>query len=443
MQRRLCLTLCSAVWLCATLPVRAQGDRSPADPLSRRCAQIAAEIVAQPADPTAILAPSFVSVLPAPRVVAVFRQEYEQYGSVTGVEVRARTAYRGTFELSFSKGYQAALTLVVDPADPHRISGLLIGPATPQVGDLGALAASFGQLPGRASFFACRLGGNKPVVLAQYHPDRELAIGSAFKLFVLGALVDEIASGRRKWTDLVRIRQAWKSLPSGILQSWPARTPLTLQSVASLMISMSDNTAADLLIHTLGRERVEAQMRTMGVRPASRGLPLLTTREMMLLKGWHQGHDLPAYVAMSPARRLEFLRDVVDRRPLDSTDTFGAAGKPVAVEQVEWFASTRELAGAMDWLRRHTGSARTRPAREILTINPGLAFDRETWPYVGFKGGSEPGVLDLTYLLRSRSGTWYALSASWTDPDAPVDTQRLAGLVRRAAQLLANTPTGR
>lgn len=47
-----------------------------------------------------------------------------------------------------------------------------------------------------------------------------------------------------------------KSLPGGILQNWPKGAPLTLHTLAGLMISQSDNTAADTLLEILGRDVV-------------------------------------------------------------------------------------------------------------------------------------------------------------------------------------------
>jgi hypothetical protein len=56
---------------------------------------------------------------------------------------------------------------------------------------------------------------------------------------------------------------------------------------------------------------------------------------------------------------------------------------------------------------------------------------------MGFKGGSEPGVLALTFLLRTKAGGWLALSAGWNDPKAPLDELRFQTLISRAVALAA------
>src|SRR3546814_20739954 len=62
---------------------------------------------------------------------------------------------------------------------------------------------------------------------------------------------------------------------------------------------------------------------------------------------------------------------------------------------IEWYASPADLARVMDWLRRHTETGPAAEARRILGLNPGIPADAAShWAYVGYKGGSEPGVLD-------------------------------------------------
>jgi len=74
---------------------------------------------------------------------------------------------------------------------------------------------------------------------------------------------------------------------------------------------------------------------------------------------------------------------------------------------------------------------------DILAINPmlgeGMAGD---WAYGGYKGGSEPGVLNLSWLLQDKAGEWYAVSASWNDPAHTLDESRLIALGHRLIEPL-------
>ena len=62
---------------------------------------------------------------------------------------------------------------------------------------------------------------------------------------------------------------------------------------------------------------------------------------------------------------------------------------------------------------------------------------RKDWSYVGYKGGSEPGVLNLTWLLRDEAGEWRVLSLSWNNPEAPVEAGALELIAQRILSLEA------
>jgi beta-lactamase class A len=108
-------------------------------------------------------------------------------------------------------------------------------------------------------------------------------LASMFKLFVLGALAHQIAAGRVSWNQELTVTAAVKSGGSGSLQDVPAGTRIPVRQTAAKMISISDNTAADMLIHLVGRPAVQAQDRQWSGY-AGLNVPFLTTRELFLLK---------------------------------------------------------------------------------------------------------------------------------------------------------------
>jgi hypothetical protein len=59
---------------------------------------------------------------------------------------------------------------------------------------------------------------------------------------------------------------------------------------------------------------------------------------------------------------------------------------------------------------------------------------------MGFKGGSETGVLNATFLLRSKEGRWMALSVTWNNQEAALDEPRFIGLVGRLVALMLQGP---
>jgi hypothetical protein len=77
----------------------------------------------------------------------------------------------------------------------------------------------------------------------------------------------------------------------------------------------------------------------------------------------------------------------------------------------------------------------------LLAINPGIdPTTRGKFDYVGFKGGSEPGVVTLNFLIRRKDGRWLAIAAGWHRGDAGVENDRFVMLMTRALVLLAEAP---
>ncbi|MBI1851896.1 MAG: serine hydrolase [Planctomycetes bacterium] len=411
-------------------------------PLERRAKDVAACIAKEPKWADDLFDPSFLRALPAEKLRSLFTGLFAQYGSVTDVTlVSAEGPSSGKFDAVLEKGVVMPMTVAVGTAPPRSIIGLWFGAPSPALQDISAVTEEFGKLPGSVSFSLARLGDkpNDLEVVASKNGDESLAIGSAFKLYVLGALVREVSDGKRKWSDVITIDPRRKSLPSGVLHTWPDGAPITLHSLASAMISVSDNTAADHLLFALGRETVEAILEPMGNRSAARNRPFLATVEMFKLKGIDSGKGAVAYLATDVAGRRAYLAKEI--AALSTADVDGSRfANPLNIDTIEWFASANDLCRAMDWLRHATDSGSAAAGRDVLAINRGLDISKEAFPYVGFKGGSEGGVLDLTYLLRAKDGTWWAFSAAWNDPKAPVDETRFFGLVTRALRLLGTSP---
>jgi hypothetical protein len=69
-------------------------------------------------------------------------------------------------------------------------------------------------------------------------------------------------------------------------------------------------------------------------------------------------------------------------------------------------------------LARQPGLA---PLAGILERNDGgMSLDPSRWRPVWFKGGSEPGVLTLSYLATTRTGQAYVASVLAENPAAPL-----------------------
>lgn len=261
-------------------------------------------------------------------------------------------------------------------------------------------------------------------------------VGSDFKLYVLGALVDAIAAGELRWDDPVVIRDDLKSLPSGTFQDLDNGTTLTVREFAQAMIAVSDNTATDHLIDLLGRPRVEAAQAVYGHAEPSLNMPMLTTREFFALKLALTDDERTAFIAADrDIRRARLAGDISHREvTLDEAIDWNT---PRAIHQIEYFASPRDLCRAMVALHTHPHGASVENVRTILGANPGGVELDDEWTYVGFKGGGEPGVLSLVWYLESDSRT-YVFVVNITNENESLPESQLIGLAHTALEFVAN-----
>ena len=250
-------------------------------------------------------------------------------------------------------------------------------------------------LPGKVSLTVLRQGK----LTAEKDPDARLAVGSAFKLAVLAALNDQIAAGKHSWDEVIRLRDEWKSLPTGVLQNWPTGSRLTIETLATQMISISDNTATDALIDIVGREAIQAYL------PGND--PLLNTRQLFMLKSPRLAPLLQRWRQADVAGRRALLQEI-DAQP---HEWLTGEGYVTTANDVEWFVSTRELCNLISKVAQI----------DVFRVNSGGADEGE-WRSVAFKGGSEPGVVNLTYEVTAADGSKSCVSATWNDTSADADT---------------------
>ena len=386
----------------------------------------------------------FLNEVPPKKLDDIVSQLEAQYGNLTGANVVGLAGPNtANVTLQFERAHAAAI-IVLDPVLPRRVSGFRItsvgsastvrkpgtarNPGSPAPRSIAprSIAEEFAALPGSAGFTLARLDDSGPVSLDARLPNQLFAIGSTFKLWVLDAVAEEVASGRLSWQQVVRLGP--RSLPSGVLQDWPQDAPVTVESLATLMISVSDNTATDTLIRQVGRERVEARVAASGHSQPSAMHPFLTTAEAFRLKlGPQAVRD--GYARGDGNARLQMLGAMPAGIDASSTDFSSlASGRPVAIDCAEWFASPGDIVRILDALRRRSDPR----VLAILGVSPGMSRDmRGQFAAVGYKGGSEPGVLNLSWLLRRPSGNWYVVTVSWNNPAAAVDTIRLELLAQR------------
>lgn len=378
-----------------------------------------------------VFAPTFLSVVSAQQLAGLTAQMESRFGPLQDVEsVTPTDEYSADIALRFEQAIGRG-TIQLAPDGDHKVVGLLIS-SFDRIGDsVEEIVAELEALPGEVSVLYTPLDGWASPVIA-LNADKQMAIGSTFKLYVLCALARSVARGEHGWDEVVRLNM--RSLPSGRMHNWPARSPVTLATFATMMTAYSDNTATDQLIAILGRQRIAEEVRLSGHSDPDRILPFLNTLELFALKGDPaRGEAFLAAGEESEAAQAAYL----DEMAAAIAGNPGNIAKPTfanphAIGTLEWFASAQDIRAIMEQLAEMTDPA----ARRIMAVNPALSDDvAGRWAYVGYKGGSEPGVLNLSWLLQTRAGEWYVLSMSWNDSAAPVDHAAFEQLANRILAL--------
>ena len=319
-------------------------------------------------------------------------------GELTLVAVTEEATGQVTLRLSGDE--PLLILLAVD--EEGLISGLRLSPdisaTAPQLDSWEEVDAGLTDLGATTQVYAAdvRDGVCHPVYES---PDSEPApSGSAFKLIVLSAVVDAVADGDLAWDDELTLTADLKSLPSGQLQDEEDGATVTVREAAELMIAISDNTGTDLLMDAVGDERVQAAVETVAEDP-DRLTPLLTTREFFLL-GWGAPEVQEQWAQADAQERVALVDDLPS--DLSGLHPFSVT-TPAWTEGVGWFLTGPELCAVHAILQEQAQTEAGEPVRDILSANPGLVPPSQV-TYQGFKGGSAPGVLAMTFYQETGDG---------------------------------------
>lgn len=393
-------------------------------PLDQRIAQLDA-VLKKKVPLEEYFAPAFLSAVPAAQFTGILDSLIAQYGNplyVVSDTPRGKTGT--TIQYAFERAI-ATVELDILTAKPNQVIGLVITGFATSNDTLGKVEADLRVLPGKSGFLVASLdnAGNAKV-LTSHNPDAQFAIGSTFKLYILAELINQVRASERKWSDVAPL--AHRSFSSAATKGWPKDSPATLHTLAGWMISVSDNSATDSLLFKLGRAAVEERLASIGHSDPDKTLPFLSTVEAFALKANTPLRE--RFLNATEAAQRDLLDNEAAALALDKIDNEALSKGPTAIDTIEWFASPTDLL----WLLSHLKAQKNDEALAIMGINPGLSpAAAKKWRYVGYKGGSEPGVISMSYLLQSPSGKWTVVTGSWNNTAADVDNAKFAGLMER------------
>jgi hypothetical protein len=193
------------------------------------------------------------------------------------------------------------------------------------------------------------------------------------------------------------------------------------------MISISDNTATDHIFNLIGRVKLHE------IFPES-CKPVFNTSEMFKLKLFYPELG-EKFIKSDYPEKLKILSDLENKEITIDGKTIKMIQewkKPVKINELEWHLSTDDLCKTIFSLKNN----------QAIQINPAHGIvDKKNWQTVGFKGGSEPGVLNYTWVLQPLdSEDFYCLSCTINNAKEPVDNSDIGfdSAVIRLINLIKN-----
>jgi beta-lactamase class A len=293
----------------------------------------------------------------------------------------------------------AALALIIDPVSGSRISlsaarvaraASRIAPPTLEE----TIRARLDSLQAQSSFYAKQLGTGREVAV---RADIPMNTASVIKIPVMILAFRDADAGRLNLDQRYVIRPEDQRRGSGLLQTFAPGLQPTLRDVVMQMIITSDNTATDIMIAKVGRDRVNRMLDSLGYRQTR-----LNATTGQLFRAVWESLD-PKYASMTD--REVFTRGF----PNDS----GAEGRNVAfvADSSKWLGRTtaREIARLFEQLQRGELASQA-STQQMLRILRQQFYASRLPQRIRFRAGIAHKTGDWPPLLGNDVGIIYAAS---------------------------------
>lgn len=251
------------------------------------------------------------------------------------------------------------------------------------------------------AIYAATVSGHTIRVVHRSGPRDPRPLASLVKLYVLYAVADAVDAGDLTWRTALTLRQEDKALGSGSLIGSANGTKVTVHEAARLMVHLSDNTATDLLVRTLGQSRIASAIRDAEHSSPSLLAPFPTIKQDLWLEWSADPRAVQARTAYADASRRQRARLLAQADQPSATTPDLSTATPQWQHGLGYFASASDIAKVTTLLHLRGDRTGMGPLRDVLrTPDAGLTAP-SAWKQIGFKGGTVAGV---------QTGSWYAES---------------------------------
>ncbi len=336
--------------------------------------------------------PYFLSKLPEIKLIGILDSFKKEEGPCVSIEKIDKSNY-----LYNTGKSQRAMQIYLD--ENSRIRGLWFGNTTKYSDQISEVILQLKNLPGMKSLVFIK--NNKHQILG-LNEKKRLSVAGSSDLLLIKLLKNKISKTKSKWSQKLKLKKELKSIPGGQLYSWPVGSPITLQTLATMLMGYSDETAFDHLHSFLSRSKIEKESKV--------NRPFLSTSEYYKIK--LDGED--KYLKLSLKEKYKHLQKLKSKKmtPHKKSENFSKLG---------WFFSTTELCHLMNEVKDLS----------LSEVNKGFAqFER--YSYSSFKMGRAPGVLQYTQFFTSKtSKDSFCLSVTWNNPKGEITPSKIDALFGR------------
>jgi len=184
------------------------------------------------------------------------------------------------------------------------------------------------------------------------HENEVFAQASSIKIAVLANLYLQAQQGKLKLTDLYTVQASDLVADSDIMGGLtPGITRITLRDLATMMVAVSDNSAANVLIDRVGMNSVNAMLDGLGLTHTR------LRRKMMDLDAAKQGRE-----NISTPREMMMLLDAIYRDKVLNTEFTADFFKVLSTNKDSWIPrdlpadiKTANKPGSLEGVRNDSG----------------------------------------------------------------------------------------
>jgi beta-lactamase class A len=232
--------------------------------------------------------------------------------------------------------------------------------------------------------------------------DEKVRTASTIKLPIMTEVFRQIAEGKIKWTDEFILSKENKQGGSGILSEFTDGTKIDVKTAVNLMITISDNTATNLLIDKVSSNNVNAFMKLLGLNDT---LSLRKIGGGGDAKAWEEPVNKLFGIGVTSPKDMVTLLEKLEKGEVVSKE---ASAEMIAILKRQQYTDGlgRNLldtvpiaskSGSLDRLRSDVGIIYTRRGRIVIAVTT----DDNPVVHYNWDGEAEELIWRISVLLQA------------------------------------------